>query len=92
MIKGENSQGKKLWYAIYVRSRHEKCVQTDLQNKGIESSLPFMKVTRQWSDRRKKVEVPLFRGYVFVCIDISKEKLNILKTQLKKLRTIKIIK
>ena len=70
----------KQWYAIYVRSRHEKCVQTDLRNKGIESSLPFMKVTHQWSDRRKKVEVPLFRGYVFVRLDINKDKLNVLQT------------
>ena len=39
-----------------------------------------MNVTRQWSDRKKKVEVPLFRGYVFVRIDISKEKFDVLQT------------
>ena len=48
--------------------------------RGIESSLPLMKITRQWSDRKKKVEVPLFRGYLFVNIDIRKEKLPVLQT------------
>lgn len=73
-----SSQNK--WFSIYVRSRHEKSVYSELQQKGIESSLPLITVTRQWSDRRKKVEVPLFRGYVFVNIDISKDKLNVLQT------------
>ena len=80
MIKGENNQGEKLWYAIYVRSRHEKNVHSTLLNKDIESSLPLKTVIRQWSDRKKKVEVPLFRGYVFIRIDIRKDKFNILKT------------
>ena len=80
MIKGENNQGEKLWYAIYVRSRHEKNIYSALLNKDIESSLPMKTVIRQWSDRKKKVEVPLFRGYVFIRIDISKDKLNILQT------------
>ena len=68
------------WYAVYVRSHHEKKVYQLFLKKGIESSLPLIKTTRQWSDRKKKVEVPLFRGYVFVRIDIGIEKLNILKT------------
>ena len=80
MIKRENNQGKKLWYAIYVRSRHEKNVNSALLNKDIESFLPVKTVIRQWSDRKKKVEVPLFRGYVFTRIDIRKDKFNILKT------------
>ena len=75
----DNSSRNK-WYAIYVKSRHEKCVHQELQQKGIESSLPLISVTRQWSDRKKKVQVPLFRSYVFVNIDISKEKLPVLQT------------
>ena len=70
----------KYWYAVYVRSRHEKKVYHLFEEKGIESSLPLIKITRQWSDRKKKVEVPLFRGYVFIRIDIRNDKLNILKT------------
>ena len=47
---------------------------------GIESSLPLIKTARKWSDRKKKVEIPLFRGYVFVKIDVGRDKLNILQT------------
>ena len=71
---------EKYWYAVYVRSRHEKKVCHLFEEKGLESSLPLIKTTRQWSDRKKKVEVPLFRGYVFIRIDIRKDKFNILKT------------
>ena len=80
IINDPKSKISKSWYAIYVRSRHEKSVHAELQHKGIESSLPLTIVTRQWSDRRKKVEVPLFRGYVFVKIDIKNEKLPVLTT------------
>ena len=80
MIKRENNQGKKLWYAIYVRSKHEKNVHSALLNKGIESSLPLKTVIRQWSDRKKKVQLPMFRGYVFVKINLNIDKLNVLQT------------
>ena len=80
IINDPNTKISKSWYAIYVRSRHEKSVHSELQKKGIESSLPLTIITRQWSDRRKKVEVPLFRGYVFVKIDIKNEKLPVLTT------------
>ena len=80
MIKGENNQGEKLWYAIYVRSKHEKTVHSALLNKGIESSLPLKTVIRQWSDRKKKVQLPMFRGYVFVKINLNIDKLNVLQT------------
>lgn len=54
------------WYAIYTRPRFEKKVDAQLHEKGFEAYLPLHKVIRQWSDRRKKIEEPLFRGYVFV--------------------------
>ena len=74
------SKNSKSWYAINVKSRHEKCVYNKLQEKDIISSLPLASVIRQWSDRKIKLEVPLFRGYVFVKIDIQKEKLKVLQT------------
>ena len=70
----------KYWYAVYVRSRYEKKVHKLFLDKGIESSLPLLNTTKQWSDRKKKVKVPLFRGYVFVWIDIHHDKLNVLQT------------
>ena len=73
------SKNSKSWYAIYVKSRHEKCVYNELKRKNIESSFPLTSVIRLWSDRKKKVYVPLFRGYVFIKIDIQNEKLDVLQ-------------
>ena len=57
------------WYAIYTRPRAEKQVCQRLVEQGIEAYLPIRKTMRQWSDRKKMVEVPLFTSYVFVHID-----------------------
>jgi len=54
------------WYAFYTRPRHEKKVESQLREKHITCYLPMRKVLRQWSDRKKWVEEPLFRGYIFV--------------------------
>jgi len=56
------------WHAIYVHSRAEKKVNSELIYKGIESFLPLQRKLRQWSDRKKWVELPLISGYVFVRI------------------------
>jgi transcription antitermination factor NusG len=53
------------WYALYTRSRHEKRVSQALSERAIESFLPLQKCLRQWSDRRRWVEVPLIPSYVF---------------------------
>ena len=57
---------EKHWLAIYTQPRWEKKVHKFLQGKGIESYCPLNLVYRQWSDRIKKVEEPLFKSYVFV--------------------------
>jgi transcription antitermination factor NusG len=53
------------WYALTVKSQHEKAVAGQLQAKDLESYLPLYAARRRWSDRMKTVEVPLFAGYVF---------------------------
>jgi transcription antitermination factor NusG len=58
----------KLWYAIYTKPRNEKKAHAALQEKGIHSYLPLMETLKQWSDRKKKVEEPLFKSYLFVHI------------------------
>lgn len=58
----------KHWFVIYTKSRSEKKVHSRLQEAGVESYCPLNKVLRQWSDRKKLVEEPLFRSYVFVHI------------------------
>ncbi|MDF2158517.1 UpxY family transcription antiterminator [Algoriphagus sp. CAU 1675] len=54
------------WYVMYTASRSEKKVSKLLKERGWEVYLPLVEEIRQWSDRRKKVERPLFNGYVFV--------------------------
>lgn len=70
------------WYAVRTRSRHEKLVAKQLENQGIESFLPVVTQTRDWSDRRKQVEMPLFSGYTFLrMIHSSDERVRVLRTQ-----------
>ncbi len=66
-----NKKDHKEWFAIYVRSRCEKKVLKLLENEGIESFLPLITRIKQWSDRRKKVEEPLFRSYLFIHVNES---------------------
>ena len=56
------------WYALYTKPRWEKKVARLLDGQGIENYCPINKVTRQWSDRKKVVLEPVFKGYVFVKI------------------------
>jgi transcription antitermination factor NusG len=60
---------KKLWYAVYCRSRAEKKAALELEQERINYYLPLVKTLKQWSDRKKWVEEPLFRSYIFVQID-----------------------
>ena len=53
------------WYALQVRPRFERHVQTHLEDKGYEVFYPTYTSTRQWSDRVKSLSFPLFPGYVF---------------------------
>ena len=69
----------KVWHAIYTKSRAEKRVFTLLEEQGIEAYLPMVKTLRQWSDRKKKVEVPLISSYVFVKVD-KREYYEVLST------------
>jgi transcription antitermination factor NusG len=66
------------WYAIRVKSRSEKKVLSDLTEQQIEAYVPLQRKLRQWSDRKKWVEMPLISGYVFVYIS-RKEYESVLK-------------
>lgn len=67
------------WYAIYTRANAEKKLFDYLLEKNIESYLPTRKVLKVWSDRKKWVEEPLFRCYIFVKVSY-KEFFNALNT------------
>ncbi|MFN8240685.1 MAG: UpxY family transcription antiterminator [Bacteroidales bacterium] len=63
-----NTQNTCCWYAVYTRPRSEKLVFERVSESGMEVFLPLQKTIRQWSDRKKVVEVPLLSSYVFVRI------------------------
>ncbi len=69
MINEKSSKQEDLklrWYPFYTRSRFEKKAYDNLVKKGFEVYLPLKKSERQWSDRKKIVEMPLFSSYIFV--------------------------
>ena len=73
------SSNKYFWYAIYTKSRAEKKTYILLQQRGIEVYLPLQKRLKQWSDRKKWVEEPLFNSYMFVYVS-EREYMNVLQT------------
>ncbi|MFO7889303.1 MAG: UpxY family transcription antiterminator [bacterium] len=60
---------EKKWYALYTRFRHEKRVECQLRQRGIETYLPMRKILRKWSDRKKWIMEPLFKCYIFIYSD-----------------------
>lgn len=61
------------WYVVYTRPRWEKKVAATLAERGIPHYCPLNKVLKQWSDRKKVVMEPLFKGYVFVQVEEGKK-------------------
>src|SRR5215210_3304580 len=59
----------KRWFAAYTKPRWEKKVSRVLERKGVECWCPLKKTQKQWSDRKKVIEEPLFTSYVFVRIN-----------------------
>jgi transcriptional antiterminator RfaH len=59
------------WFAVQTLYRYEFRVMRDLKAKGFDSYLPLLRETRQWTDRKKVVEVPAFNGYLFLRNDCS---------------------
>ncbi len=59
------------WYAIHTKPRSEKKTAGHLSKKGIEFFLPLQKTLKQWSDRKKWVEIPLINSYIFIKTDLS---------------------
>jgi transcription antitermination factor NusG len=67
-ICGENSQ----WFAVRTASGRERSVASQLQARGIEEFLPVYRTRRQWSDRTRESELPLFPGYIFCRFDFNR--------------------
>ena len=69
----------KKWIALYTKPKHEKSVANQLDLKGFEVYLPLLKERRKWSDRKKWIEYPLFKSYLFARI-FKREAINISNT------------
>ena len=78
MIKQEPAN----WYAVQTRARNEKAIAERLQEQGLTTFLPLVTEVRRWSDRKKKVELPLFSCYVFVRLVASNndERMRVYRT------------
>ncbi|MDB5143820.1 MAG: UpxY family transcription antiterminator [Mucilaginibacter sp.] len=60
--------GTHKWYPVYTHPRAEKKAHQSLLNKGIETYLPLRRQLKQWSDRKKWVDEPFIKSYLFVRI------------------------
>ena len=67
------------WRVFYTQSRAEKQCEARLIQRHIDVFLPKNEVVRQWKDRKKKVVEPLFRNYIFACVD-EQDRLRVLQT------------
>jgi transcription antitermination factor NusG len=68
------------WYALQTQARHEKMVEQRLRERGITTYLPLVTEVHRWSDRKKKVQLPLFSCYLFARVAPTKiDRLRILR-------------
>lgn len=76
-----DSQMSPTWYAIYAQVRHESKVYSRLLGKSFECLLPQIERWSRRQDRRKKIQVPIFPGYLFVRTALDNyEQVRILQT------------
>lgn len=68
-------ENKEYWYAISTKPRAEKKVYQRMLDLDINAFLPLVKTVRQWTDRKKTIQVPLISSYVFV--NMSEKNLHI---------------
>jgi transcription antitermination factor NusG len=75
----EYTRPEQKWYALTVPYQHERQAEKALQSKGLETLAPFYRSRRQWSDRMKDVEMPLFAGYVLCHFNLA-DRIHVLDT------------
>ena len=79
-IPPEEDAGK-CWYAVQTRSNFERRVADGLRVRGLANYLPVFSEMHQWSDRKRRIDTPVFPGYLFVRLsDVAAARLPILET------------
>jgi len=66
------------WYAAYTCANHERRVAGQFANRGVEHFLPQYESVRRWKDRKVRLRMPLFPGYIFVQLALQ-ERLRVLE-------------
>jgi transcription antitermination factor NusG len=74
-----NAGERECWFALQTRVNRERVVEQRLQERGVATFLPLVSEVRKWSDRKKIIQLPLFRNYLFAKLVPSKlDRLRIL--------------
>jgi len=68
------------WYPVYTNPKAEKKAHQSLSDKGIETYLPLRRQLKQWSDRKKWIDEPFIKSYLFVHIT-QQEQTEVLMTK-----------
>src|ERR1700730_4551481 len=66
------------WYVVHTSANHEKRVSEQFLQRGVEYFLPQYESVRRWKDRRMRLQLPLFPGYVFVHLAL-RDRLQVLQ-------------
>jgi transcription antitermination factor NusG len=75
---GQSTGDAANWYAVQTCSNHEKSVEAQFRERTINAYLPLYESIRQWKDRRVRLELPLFPGYIFVQLALA-DRLRVLQ-------------
>lgn len=59
------------WFAAYTNANHEKRVAAHFLARGVNHFLPLYSSIRRWKDRRIRLDLPLFPGYIFVHFELT---------------------
>jgi len=73
-FSGTSVKNQLPWYVLQCWVRKESMIATQLESQGFECFLPKYKSIREWSDRKKEVEQPLFPGYIFCRFEYSQRR------------------
>jgi transcription elongation factor/antiterminator RfaH len=80
-MDGRRQGTKPPWYALYTKPRHERRVISHLLQEGFRTFLPEIERWSRRKDRKKRIVVPLFPGYLFINADLKgNTRLKVIKT------------
>jgi transcriptional antiterminator RfaH len=76
-LKNIEETSQKYWFALYTRSRSEYKAAEQLQSVDVQFYLPTIVKWKKWSDRKKRIEEPILKGYIFILANEKERKLSL---------------